>query len=81
MNVEPHDLDHEFPELHEAILRLKDENPEFARVCADYDRVDREVHMLEEQDVPVSDVAFEDLKKQRVKLKDELYAMLRSRRA
>jgi uncharacterized protein YdcH (DUF465 family) len=81
MNVEPHDVDHEFPELHEAILRLKAESPEFARVCAGYDRVDREVHVIEEQDVPVSDVAFEDMKKLRVKLKDELYAMLRSSRA
>jgi uncharacterized protein YdcH (DUF465 family) len=31
---------------------------------------------LEEHDMPVADFTIEDMKKQRVKLKDELYHML-----
>ena len=76
MKVDPHDLDHEFPEYRETILRLKQANAQFAELVADYHRVNREVQRAEENDLPISDRAFEDLKKHRLKLKDAIYAHL-----
>jgi uncharacterized protein YdcH (DUF465 family) len=76
MNVDPHDLPDEFPEYRDAIPRLKAENQRFARLSEEYDKVNLEVHNVEEHDVPMSDLTFEELKKRRLKLKDELYAML-----
>ncbi len=76
MNIDQHDFYREFPEHQEAIRQLKQASPHFARLFADYRRVNREVERAEEHDVPLSDVSFEDLKKQRLKLKDELYALL-----
>ncbi len=80
MNVDPHDLDHEFPEHRDAIGQLKAANPQFADMVADYHRVNREVQRAEENDLPISDRAFEDLKKQRLKLKDAIYAQLAKRK-
>ncbi len=81
MNVEPHDLDHEFPEFKDRIAALRGANPVLAALFADYDKVEAEVHRLEELDVPVADTLFEDLKKQRVLLKDQIYAVLRGQAA
>jgi len=80
MNVDPHDLDHEFPAYREAILKLKAANSQFADLVADYHRVNREVQRAEENDLPLSDRAFEDLKKHRLKLKDAIYAHLAPRK-
>jgi len=76
MIVDPHDLDHEFPEYREAIVKLKAADTQFAEMVADYQRVNREVQRAEENDLPISDRAFEDLKKQRLKLKDAIYGKL-----
>ena len=78
MSIEHHDLHHEFPEFKEAIHRLKTSDNHFARLFDDYHTATREVEKLEGVGVPVGDAAFEDLKKRRLKLKDDLYAMLSS---
>lgn len=76
MNLDQLEPWHEFPEHQDAIHRLKAGSPHFAGLFAEYLRVNREVQRAEEHDLPLSDVAFENLKKQRLRLKDELYAML-----
>lgn len=81
MQVEHHDLLGEFPELADAINDLKAGNAHFGRLYASYHRLTGTVESLEEHDMPVSDFTFEDMKKQRVKLKDELYHMLMAYRA
>lgn len=81
MHVEHHDLHHEFPEMTDAIHALKIGNAHFARLFASYNRLTGKVEDLEEHDMPVSDFTIEDMKKQRVKLKDELYHMLLAYRA
>ena len=73
---EHHDLHHEFPEYKDTIHQLKTGNNHFARLFDEYHKVNREVLNLEGKNVPVSDATFEETKKQRLKLKDELYAML-----
>jgi uncharacterized protein YdcH (DUF465 family) len=44
----------------------------------DYDGLDAQVRHLEELGTPVADETIEDLKKQRLLLKDTLYGILRS---
>ncbi|MDP2808934.1 MAG: DUF465 domain-containing protein [Rhodocyclaceae bacterium] len=76
MQVAHHDLRHEFPDMHDAIDALKATNGHFAGLFARYDRLTGKVENLEEHDMPVADFTLEDMKKQRVKLKDEIYHLL-----
>jgi uncharacterized protein YdcH (DUF465 family) len=76
MNIEHHDLAHEFPEHREKIHHLKLENAHFAKLFDEYHLVTKDVERLEGEDVPVSDEAIETQKKERIQLKDQLYAML-----
>lgn len=76
MNVDHHDLPHEFPEHAEAIQFLTEDNEHFGRLFGDYNVLTAEIEELEAKDSPVADAALEDMKKTRLKLKDELYAML-----
>jgi uncharacterized protein YdcH (DUF465 family) len=81
MQVEHHDLHHDFPELSDAIHALKVGNTHFAKLFATYHRLTGNVENLEEHDMPVSDFTLEDMKKERVRLKDQLYHMLMAYRA
>lgn len=76
MQVDHHDLHQEFPEFSAAIHALKLGNQHFANLFDEYHALTARVEQLEAEDVPIDDFAFEELKKQRVRLKDELYAML-----
>jgi hypothetical protein len=75
---ESHDLRHEFPNLEAKILALRAEHPDFARLMDEYDALDARVRQLEELGIPVADETIEDLKKERLLLKDTLYGILRS---
>jgi hypothetical protein len=81
MQVDHHDLYSDFPEMRDAIDVLKGGNAHFARLFATYHRLTGKVEDLEEHDMPVADFTLEDMKKQRVKLKDELYHILLAFRA
>jgi hypothetical protein len=81
MQVDHHDLHQEFSDMKDAIDVLKTGNAHFAKLYASYDRLTGKVEDLEEHDMPVADFTLEDMKKQRVKLKDELYHMLLAFRA
>lgn len=76
--IEHHDLRHEFPEHAERIHALKTSNEHFRRLFDEYHVLDREVRRMEEDIEPTSDETLEDKKRQRVRLKDELYAMLQA---
>lgn len=76
MQIEHHDLHHEFPDMQEAIHVLKQSNARFSRLIDSYHRLTGKVENLEEHDMPVADFTLEDMKKQRLKLKDELYHLL-----
>ncbi|WP_324588397.1 DUF465 domain-containing protein [Accumulibacter sp.] len=76
MQVEHHDLHLDFPEYVDSIHALKASSEKFGNLYDEYHQVTREVERLEEDDVPVDDFAFENLKKQRVRLKDQMYRML-----
>jgi uncharacterized protein YdcH (DUF465 family) len=77
MTVEHHPLLKEFPEYHDRIHQLKMENAHFKKLFDEYHEVDKEVYRMDENIEPVSDDVMEELKKRRLALKDELYAMLK----
>ena len=76
MQVEHHDLDHEFPEFAAVINQLKQGDENFSRLFAEYNGITAEIERLEEEDLPVDDFTIEEMKKKRVHLKDELYTIL-----
>jgi len=76
MAIDQHNLAHEFSEHREKIHLLKMENAHFAKLFDEYDAVTKKVERLEGERIPVGDEVFEDLKKQRLLLKDQLYTML-----
>lgn len=81
MQVDHHDLYTEFPDMRDAIDGLKAANAHFAGLFARYNRLTGKVEDLEEHDMPVADFTLEDMKKARVKLKDEIYQFLLAFRA
>jgi len=81
MELQQHDLHHEFPEFKDTIHLLKTSNLHFAKLFDEYHRVNKDIRRIEENEEPVTDAALEDMKKQRLKLKDELHTMLRAHKA
>jgi hypothetical protein len=75
---EAHDLLHEFPDLEEKIDSLRNSDDEFAHLMNDYDNLDARVRTLEELGTPVADETIENLKKERLLMKDRLYEMLQA---
>ena len=76
MHVDHHDLYTEFPDMRDAIDAMKAGHGYFAALFARYNRLTGKVENLEEHDMPVADFTLEDMKKMRVKLKDEIYQLL-----
>ena len=62
MQVDHHDLEHDFPEFADAIRTLQAGNAHFARLFAVYHRLSGWVENLEENDMPIADFTMEDLK-------------------
>jgi len=77
MSHVPHELAEEFPEYKERIHELKMSHAHFSRLSDEYHELNREIHRIEAAGVNVSDEEFENLKLVRVRLKDEIYEMLR----
>jgi hypothetical protein len=78
---EPHDLISEFPEFRDRIETLRSNDGNFARLMTEYDQLDARIRRIEEFGQRVADMSIEELKKQRLSLKDELHARLRSGRS
>ncbi len=72
-----HDLYHELPEFKDRIDDLTARNETFAQLLSEYHAVNRVVERTEEGLEAHSDMYVEDLKKQRLHLKDQLYLMLK----
>jgi uncharacterized protein YdcH (DUF465 family) len=76
MYVQPHDVAHEFPEFISLIEALKEQDQRLASLIEQYEKVNAEIVDIEENDKPFQDFEFEDMKKRRLKLKDEIYMIL-----
>lgn len=73
-----HDLATEFPELKDKIHELKISNAHFKTIFERYQEVDKGVARAEARIDLLSNEQEENLRKERLKLKDELYSMLTS---
>lgn len=76
MSNTPHELAEEFPDHIDAMHRLKAENAHFAKLSEEYHEVNRAVHRAETDVEPTDDTHMEDMRKRRLALKDEIYAIL-----
>jgi len=72
----PHELHEEFPELADKIHQLKSESAHFSKLFDEYHEVNRAVHRAETDVEPTDDAHIEEMRKQRLALKDELYTLL-----
>lgn len=71
----PHALSIEFPELATVVTSLKGSDLHFAHLLKKHDAIDEQITADETGVAPMGDVELEVLKKQRLRLKDELYQM------
>ena len=78
MSVEKHDLIHELPEYKDRIHDLKMTNRHFANQFEKYHETDHAVIRIEDGIENTSDEYLEELKKKRLALKDELFAMIKA---
>ncbi|MBB6309851.1 YdcH family protein [Xanthobacter tagetidis] len=76
MSHTPHELAADFPEYAEKISALKQSDAHFAKLHDEYHEVNRKVHRAETDVEPTGDEEIEAMRRERVKLKDELYAIL-----
>lgn len=78
MSHTPHELPEAFPEHVETIAELKKKNAHFARLADEYHEVNRTIHRAETNIEPMDDFHIEDLRKQRLRLLDQIGPMLRT---
>ena len=78
---ETHELAHEFPELKDKISQMKQENAHFTKLYHEYEAVTARVSRMEKEVETVSDAVMEVAKKERLELKDQLFAMLNAQAA
>lgn len=76
MSHTPHELAEEFPEHIEKMHELKQANAHFTKLADAYHELNRAIHRAETNVEPTDDFHMEDMRKQRLKLKDEIYGML-----
>ncbi|MAY34312.1 MAG: YdcH family protein [Rhodovulum sp.] len=76
MSHVPHELAEEFPDQTAALQALKAENAHFAKLVDEYHTVNRAIHRAETNVEPVDQLAENEMRKQRMALKDEIARML-----
>lgn len=76
MSHVPHELAEEFPDQAAALQALKAENAHFAKLVDEYHTVNRAIHRAETNVEPVDQLAENEMRKQRMSLKDEIARML-----
>lgn len=76
MPIENHSLINEFPEHKTTIHDLKMADRHFHRLFDEYDEITHAIYRYETGAEATSDERLENLKKQRLHLKDQLYAMI-----
>jgi len=74
--IKKHPLTEEFPEHADRIHALKEKNNHFKNIFDKYDDVDHEIYRIESDSEPASDETLNQLRLERVKIKDELYQMI-----
>jgi uncharacterized protein len=70
-----------FPEYREWITQLKGHDHHFTKLFDKHNELDQTIKNMEAHIVPGTPVEIEGLKKEKLKIKDELYAVLRKAQA
>jgi len=73
-----HDLIHELPEYKDRILQLKMSDKHFAKLNDEYNELDQQILRMEEGYETPSDDVIEEMKKNRLYLKDQLVEMIKN---
>ncbi|MEO0938229.1 MAG: YdcH family protein [Pseudomonadota bacterium] len=76
MTHTPHELASDFPEHAERISTLRQTDAHFARLAEEYHTINRAVHRAETNIEPASDLDIIEMRKERMALKDRIYAAL-----
>jgi uncharacterized protein YdcH (DUF465 family) len=76
MSHTPHELAEEFPSHVDQMHKLKADNAHFAKLFDEYHEVNRAVHRAETNVEPTDDFNEEEMRKKRMALKDEIWAIL-----
>ncbi|MDO5687642.1 MAG: YdcH family protein [Neisseria sp.] len=66
-----------FPEYRDLISRLKNEDARFARLFEEHNDLDHQIIRLESNPVTGGLDQIDDLKRQKLRLKDQLYEILK----
>ena len=72
-----HELTDEFPAKIHAIHSLRTTDAHFARIADRYHELNRTLHRMESNVEPADDFTMEDIKKERLKLMDEIAVYLK----
>jgi uncharacterized protein YdcH (DUF465 family) len=70
-----------FPEFRDLISKLKTEDAHFTRLFDKHNELDQQIKNIENRIESGSAVDIENLKKEKLKLKDELYVILKAKAA
>ena len=70
-----------FPEYRDLISKLKTEDAHFTRLFDKHNELDQKIKNIENRIESGSAVDIENLKKEKLKLKDELYVILKAKAA
>ena len=66
-----------FPEYRDLITTLKNKDHHFTRLFDKHNELDQKITNMENRVEPATPVQIETLKKEKLRLKDELYALLK----
>jgi uncharacterized protein YdcH (DUF465 family) len=72
-----HPLIDEFPEFSDKIHRMKVADEHFKKLFDAYDKLDHEIYLVESNAQPASDETANHLRIARLRMKDELYNLLK----
>jgi hypothetical protein len=73
---ENHSIHHEFPDYHDMIDNLMKEDLHFKKLADEYNQLDKDIRVIEMNGAPIEDLTFEQMKKRRIQLKDEVFTIL-----
>lgn len=76
MSHTPHELAEDFPDKVALIHRLKESDAHFARLVDEYHQINGAVHRAETDVEPTDDLHLNEMRKKRMRLKDEIYRIL-----
>jgi hypothetical protein len=77
MHIDHHPLVRDFPELRDTLHSLRETDHHFARLCNEYEELDKRICRIEDNVESVSDEELAQFKQERVARKNELYRRMR----